>query len=245
MITAATPTPARHDHRMHQETASRVLVVEDDETVATGLAGMLAGDGHEVRWARTGTDALREVAASAPDLVVLDLGLPDTDGLDLCVELRAQLPDLVIVVVTARTAESDAVRALDGGADDFVLKPFRPVELLARLRAHLRRRDVIGPPMLQAGSVRLDQTARRAWVGSTALELRPKELELLALLMTRAGEAIRREDIVDEVWDMNWSGSTKTLDVHVANLRRKLADAGDRWDRIVTLRGFGYRFDAD
>jgi len=221
------------------------LVVEDDQSVGAGLVGVLAADGHEVRWARTAADTRRLLAEAVPDLVLLDLGLPDGDGLDLCGEIREVHVMVVVVVVTARTDEADAVRALDGGADDFVVKPFRPVELLARLRAHLRRRGEVGPPELRAGPVRLDQRSRRAWVGESEIVLRPKEHELLAVLVAGAGEAVRRETLMDQVWDEHWSGSTKTLDVHVANVRRKLADAGDRWDRIVTLRGYGYRFELD
>jgi DNA-binding response OmpR family regulator len=217
--------------------------VEDDESLGAGLVGVLAADGHEVRWARTAQDAARLIVDAAPDLILLDLGLPDGDGLDLCADIREHHSDIVVVVVTARTDEADAVRALDGGADDFVLKPFRPVELLARLRAHLRRRGVVGPPELRVGPVRLDQRSRRAWVGDREISLRPKEHELLAVLVTAAGEAVRREQLIDQVWDEHWSGPTKTLDVHVANVRRKLADAGDRWDRIATLRGYGYRFE--
>jgi DNA-binding response OmpR family regulator len=220
-------------------------VIEDDESLGAGLVGVLAGDGHEVRWAQTAADARRLLAEAAPDLVLLDLGLPDADGLDVCREIRDAHPDVVVVVVTARAEEADAVLALDGGADDYVVKPFRPVELLARLRAHLRRRDTAGPPELRSGPVRLDQRSRRAWVGDQEIVLRPKEHELLAALVAAAGEAVRREQLMDEVWDENWSGPTKTLDVHVANLRRKLADAGDRWDRIATLRGYGYRFEVD
>ena len=221
------------------------MVVEDDQSVGAGLVGVLAADGHEVRWARTAADTRRLLAEAVPDLVLLDLGLPDGDGLDLCGEIREVHVMVVVVVVTARTDEADAVRALDGGADDFVVKPFRPVELLARLRAHLRRRGEVGPPELRAGPVRLDQRSRRAWVGESEIVLRPKEHELLAVLVAGAGEAVRRETLMDQVWDEHWSGSTKTLDVHVANVRRKLADAGDRWDRIVTLRGYGYRFELD
>jgi DNA-binding response OmpR family regulator len=224
---------------------SSVLVVEDDPALGAGLTGMLAGDGHEVRWAKDGQSALKLLAEGAPDLIVLDLGLPDADGLDLCREVRAAYPDVLVVVVTARTDEADAVQALDGGADDFVVKPYRPVELLARLRAHLRRRDVAGPAELRSGLLRLDQASRRAWVVETELPLRPKEFELLAALVASAGEAVRREHLMDDVWDVNWGTSTKTLDVHIANLRRKLADAGDRWDRISTLRGYGYRWETD
>ena len=227
---------------MHSSGA-RILVIEDDETVGAGLAGVLAADSHEVGWARSAEDARRRLAGA--DLVLLDLGLPDADGLELCTEIRERFPEVVVVVVTARTDEADAVRALDGGADDFVVKPFRPEELLARLRAHLRRLGEAGPAERRAGPVRLDQRSRRAWVGDSEIVLRPKEHELLALLVAGAGEAVRRERLMDEVWDQHWSGSTKTLDVHVANVRRKLADAGDRWDRIATLRGYGYRFELD
>ncbi|MDT7537375.1 MAG: hypothetical protein QOI82_960 [Actinomycetota bacterium] len=229
----------------HLSVVPRVLVVEDDETIGAGLVAVLAAERYEVRWARWAADARQMLSDVAPDLVLLDLGLPDADGLDLCREIRDNHPDAVVVVVTARTDEADAVVALDGGADDYVVKPFRPVELLARLRAHLRRRDTSGPSELRSGQVRVDQRSRRAWVGDTELALRPKEHELLAALVADAGEAIRREQLMDQVWDEHWSGPTKTLDVHVANLRRKLADAGDRWDRISTLRGFGYRFEVD
>lgn len=225
--------------------ASRVLVVEDDPSLGGGLIAVLAAAGHEVRWAQTAAQARRSFGEVVPDLVLLDLGLPDADGLDLCRELREAHPGVVIVVVTARTDEADAVRALDGGADDVVLKPFRTGELVARLRAHLRRREDAGAGELRAGPVRLDLHARLAWVGPVPLALRPKEHELLSLLVRSAGEAVSRERLIDEVWDQHWHRSTKTLDVHVANLRRKLADAGDRWDRIVTLRGYGYRFDVD
>ncbi len=228
-----------------ESVSSRVLVIEDDPSLGAGLVGIVAGEGHEVRWAKTATEARRLLAEARPDLVLLDLGLPDTDGLVLCSEMRQQHPQVVVIVVTARTDEADAVAALDSGADDVVLKPFRPSELLARLRAHLRRRDVPGETELRAGQVRLDQRARRVWVGDREVLLRPKEHELLAVLVASAGEAVRREQLMAEVWDENWSGPTKTLDVHVANVRRKLADAGDRWDRIATLRGYGYRFEAD
>lgn len=220
----------------------RVLVVEDDVAVGSGLVGVLAADGYEVTWAQTGASARRLLEQGAPDLLLLDLGLPDEDGLTLCRDVHALHAGVVVVVVTARTSEVDAVRALDDGADDVVTKPVRPVELTARLRAHLRRREDPGTPELRVGPVRLDGRSRRAWVGSTELLLRVKEHELLTLLMASAGTAVSRETIMREVWDEHWHGSTKTLDVHVANVRRKLADAGDHWERITTLRGFGYRF---
>ncbi len=226
-------------------TPTRILVVEDDASLGSGLVAVLAEAGHEVRWAQSAGLARGLLEGAVPDLVLLDLGLPDEDGLVLCGEIRLAHAEVIIVVVTARTDEADAVQALDGGADDFVLKPFRPVELLARLRAHLRRVEVTGVAEVRVGPVRVDQRSRRAWVAGEELVLRPKEHELLAMLMSSAGEAVRREQLMDEVWDENWSGSTKTLDVHVANVRRKLAEAGDRWDRITTLRGFGYRFERE
>lgn len=224
---------------------ARVLVVEDDPAVGAGLVAVVASAGHDAGWAVTAAAAVERCARDTPDLVLLDLGLPDADGLEVCRTLRAAHPLLVVVVVTARTDESDAVQALDAGADDYVPKPVRPVELLARLRAHLRRREEAGPPELRVGPLRLDVPGRRAWVRDQELPLRAKEHELLTLLVENSGEAVRRERIMAEVWDEHWHGSTKTLDVHIANLRRKLADAGDRWDRITTLRGYGYRLDAD
>lgn len=220
--------------------SGRLLVIEDDPAIGADLVAALAAAGFEVRWAQTAAAARAEL--TTVDLILLDLGLPDADGIALCPELRAAAPDAVIVVVTARSDEADAVRALDAGADDFVSKPFRVSELQARIRAHLRRAPARDPALLRSGALVIDERARRALLGEQDLLLRPKELELLALLVRNAGEAIRREQLMDEVWDENWEGSTKTLDVHVANLRRKLSDAGESWDRIETLRGFGYRY---
>lgn len=154
---------------------SYVLLVEADQDVGAGLAGILAADGHELRWARTAGDARRLITDRVPDPIALDLGLPDAGGLDLCAATRDRHAEVVVVVVTARTDEADAVRALDGGADDFVTKPFRPVELRARLRAHLRRRVENGPPELRAGPVRLDQRGRRAAQHGGAVSTRSRE----------------------------------------------------------------------
>lgn len=230
---------------MSEQGTDRVslLLVEDDEDLGAAMVGLLAGSSYVVQWAKDAAHARQLIREHHYDLILLDLGLPDADGLDLCRQLRAELPEVVVVVVTARNDEAAAVQALDGGADDFVSKPFRPAELVSRLRAHLRRADTGDLPDVRCGGVQLDLRSRRAWVNGQLLDLRPKEHELLAYLVQRAGAAVRREELMDQVWDEAWHGSTKTLDVHIANLRRKLADNGEPWDRITTLRGFGYRYE--
>jgi DNA-binding response OmpR family regulator len=238
--------------------AVRVLIVEDDAAIAEPLTRGLAAQGYATAWAASAAQARSAVQSQEPDLVLLDLGLPDLDGVALCRELRARLPQAVIVILTARDAEIDVVVGLEAGADDYLVKPFRLSELLARLRAHLRRQAVgstvaadggaaAGGPgrTLTVGRVAMDLTARQCWIGGEPVTLRPKEFELLTLLLERAGEAVSREELMTTVWDTHWFGSTKTLDMHVAMLRRRLADGGEDPGRIATLRGFGYRFEAD
>jgi DNA-binding response OmpR family regulator len=219
-----------------------VLLVEDDEAIANGLLRVLGEQGFTVSHVGEGR---RAVGAATPKvgIVVLDLGLPDIDGIDVCRELRGARPDLVILIVTARDQEMDVVAGLDAGADDYITKPFRLAELLARLRAHQRRLEVSSETpagRIEAGRVSVDVESRRAWVDGKELDLRPKEFDLLALLASRAGRVLTREQLMAEVWDTNWYGSTKTLDMHVSWLRQKLPA-----ETITTLRGVGYRFEVE
>jgi two-component system, OmpR family, response regulator RegX3 len=224
----------------------RILVVEDDPAIAGPIARGLERAGFEVDLAATGAAAL---AADPVDLVVLDLGLPDLDGTDVCRALRAR-GDTAIIVVSARDDEVDRVVGLELGADDYVVKPFGMRELIARVRAVLRRSspsDVAGmshpssaedrPVTTVVGALTVDRRSRRVRLDEAEIALTPKEFDVLALLADDPGAVVRREVVIEQVWDTNWYGSTRTLDVHVAALRRKLGDPG--W--VETVRGVGFR----
>jgi DNA-binding response OmpR family regulator len=218
-----------------------VLVVEDDDAIGNGLVAVLRDEGYDVRLAATAAGALTQAEQAPPQLVLLDLGLPDADGLSVCRQIRGRFPDTKIVVVTARTEEADVVVGFDTGANDYVGKPFRLAELLARVRAQLRTpADGGASATVVAGDVSVDRGARRVFVAGVELELRPKEFDLLALLVANAGSAVTRERIMSEVWDSDWYSTTKTLDMHISSLRKKLAGATVR---ITTLRHVGYRLD--
>jgi DNA-binding response OmpR family regulator len=224
-----------------------LLLVEDDDRISQPLVRMLQAEGFTVEHVGTGEGALSSIAAAAPDLVLLDLSLPDIDGLDVCRRLRVSHPALPIVMLTARNEEVEVVVGLDAGADDYITKPFRVAELTARIRTRLRASQAGGNGTHeeeQIGDLRLDRAARRAWFANEELALAPKEFDLLVLLASRHGETLRRELIMTEVWDENWWGSTRTLDTHVASLRRKLGDTGDPPERIITIRGIGFRYEA-
>jgi DNA-binding response OmpR family regulator len=225
-----------------------VLLVEDDEEIGRQVADGLRAAGHPTRWSRTGWDGIDEARRRAPRVVLLDLGLPDIDGVDVARRLRAEHPGLLLVVLTARSDDMDVVIGLDAGADDYLTKPFSMSVLLARLRAHLRSRPAPAAAAdIVVGRLRVDAAARRCTLGAVEVELRAKELDLLIALASRAGGAVTREDLMAEVWDENWFGSTKTLDVTMAALRRSLEAAsgiaGVPAPEITTLRGHGYRLE--
>jgi len=219
----------------------RVLLVEDDEPVAESLRRGLLRYGFEVDWVTTGGAALSH--RDPYDVVLLDLGLPDTDGLDVCKALRAR-GDIPIIVISARSDETDRVVGLELGADDYVSKPFGVREVIARIRAVMRRaqpRAVLEASGPDAYGTRLtiDRKAARVRVDGTEIPLAPKEYDLLSFLTEEPGALMSREQIMEAVWDANWFGPTKTLDVHVAALRRKLAGA----ITIEAVRGVGFRLE--
>jgi two-component system, OmpR family, response regulator RegX3 len=213
----------------------RVLVVEDDDSIAEPLVTGLRRESFVVERVATGAAAL---AAAPADMVLLDLGLPDIDGYEVCRRLRA-VSDVPIIVVTARGQEVDRVVGLELGADDYLVKPFGLRELIARIRAVARRSEtrVVAPDQRRVGGVELDVRTRRVTVDGPEIELTRKEFDLLALLMEEPGATRTRDEIMESVWDAHWYGPTKTLDVHIAALRRKLGDP----TLIETVRGVGFR----
>jgi len=221
---------------------TRVLVVEDEPGIAEPLAAHLAREGFEATAVGTVADARDAVEHTTPDVVVLDVMLPDGDGRDLCRELRAS-SDVPILLLTARGADADRIVGLEIGADDYIVKPFSAGELVARIRAILRRTGRVSVRhVVELVDLRLDLDARTLTKGGTPVSLAAREFDLLALLMSRAGTVVRREEIMDEVWDPHWFGSTKTLDVHIAWLRKKLGDDPAHPRYITTIRGVGFRF---
>ena len=230
--------------------AASVLVVEDDPLIASSLARALGSRGYDAETAPSVLEATAAVAAHVPDLVLLDLGLPDGDGEEVCRLLARRHPQVPVIVLTARREEADVVVGLEMGAVDYVVKPFRLAELLARVAAHLRfaasRPDrAPGARETVVGDLAIDRAARRVHVAGTEVALRPKEFDVLARLARDAGVVVTREQLIDDVWDENWWGSTKTLDVHINAVRRKLGEQPGDPSRITTIRGVGYRLDQD
>jgi two-component system response regulator RegX3 len=229
-----------------------ILMVEDEESITVPLSEALDREGFDTKVAGTVAEALEKAAERMPDLVLLDVMLPDGSGYDVARSLRER-SKVPIIMLTARGEETDRIVGLELGADDYIVKPFSAREVAARIRAVLRRTGDTQQPAadptaktgpLELGPVRVDRDRREAKVNDQEIDLTRKEFELLELLIREAGSVISRERLIDEVWDTNWFGSTKTLDVHVSSLRRKLGDDSQNPRFIHTVRGVGFRFAA-
>jgi DNA-binding response OmpR family regulator len=222
---------------------TQVLLVEDDPAIAEPLARALGREGYDVRVQGTGQGAIDDVPGA--DLVVLDLGLPDMDGLDVARAIRGQGLSTPVLVLTARADEVDLVVGLDAGADDYVTKPFRLAELLARVRALLRRSgsEPAEEDELRSQDVRIDVAAHRAFQGERELHLTAKEFDLLRVLVAAGGAVVARDALMRDVWGSDPNSSTKTLDMHVSWLRRKLGDDANAPRYVTTVRGMGFRFE--
>jgi len=224
-----------------------ILLVEDEPAIAEPLAETLTREGFHLEVAGTAAQAVEQAGRLRPDLILLDLMLPDGSGFDVCREIR-QTSRVPIIMLTARGEELDRIIGLELGADDYVVKPFSARELIARIRAVMRRTaETVAAPAprddrIEIGAVVLEPSMRRVTLAGDDIELTRKEYELLALLMRHAGTVLTRERLIDEVWDTNWYGSTKTLDVHVSGLRKKLGDDAGTPRYVHTLRGVGFRF---
>ncbi len=232
------------------EPQATILIVEDEESFVQALVLGLKREGFLVKVARDGAEALGVFDAARPDLVLLDVMLPKVNGIDVCRELRAK-SRVPIIMVTAKGSEIDAVVGLEVGADDYVTKPYRLHELVARIRAVLRRGpsvadddDERGDAVLEVGDVCLDPDRHEVWVRGRLVKLPLKEFELLELLLMNAGRVLTRETLIDRVWGPHYVGDTKTLDVHVKRLRSKVEDDPGAPARITTIRGLGYKFES-
>jgi DNA-binding response OmpR family regulator len=226
----------------HAGGGNRVLLVEDEPSISEPFSHALEREGFLPVVASSAHEAREALVAGEPDIVLLDLMLPDADGRDLAREVRAR-SRVPIIMLTARATRTDRIVGLELGADDYVVKPFDTAEVIARIRAVLRRgREPVPETRLTAGEVSVDVSARRAWCEGRELSLTRKEFDLLARLIADPGRVVTRVDLMSDVWDENWFGSTKTLDVHLAALRRKLGDDPSAPRYIQTVRGVGYRF---
>ena len=223
-----------------------MLVVEDEPSLASSISYALEVDGHGVLIASTGREAIALASEHNPDLVLLDVMLPESSGLDVCRQIRA-VSDVPIIMLTARDSEADKVAGLELGADDYVTKPFSMRELMARVRAQIRRSSRSGAfaetnEVLRAERIQLDLDAHDVRVDGNSVELRPKEFALLEALMRRRNRLATREHLIDDVWGPSYFGDTKTLDVHIKRLRTKLEKDPSSPTQIVTVRGLGYKF---
>jgi len=218
----------------------RLLLVEDDASLGKVLVRGLAEEGHAVDHVTTVAGATEAASVNAYDLVVLDLGLPDGDGSELCRRLRSAGDGVPVLMLTARDDLSDKVAGLDAGADDYLTKPFDYPELAARVRALLRRPKQANKPVLEASDIRLDPASHTVWRGANRVTLTAREFSLLEYLLRYRGHVCRREQLLEHVWDANYDGLSNVVDVHIRNLRRKL-DLPGSVDPVETVRGVGYR----
>jgi two-component system, OmpR family, response regulator RegX3 len=256
-VTTRPPVSASVAAAAHETRAVRVLLAEDEESFVDALVVGLGHEGFEVRVARDGMEALQLFDEVSPDLILLDLMLPKMSGIDVCRSIRAH-SSVPIIMVTAKGAEIDTVVALEMGADDYVTKPYRLRELVARMRAVMRRTPSAAEPRTtgtwappeeeasawEAGDVRVDLDQRRVYVRGEEVHLRRKEFELLRLLVENAGRVLTRDVLIDRVWGTDYIGDTKTLDVHIKRLRSRIEADPSSPVLITTVRGVGYRFDA-
>ncbi len=220
-----------------------MLVVEDEEDIAIPLVRTLEREGYDVLWVDSGQKALDELAARPTDVVILDLGLPDIDGLEVCRQARDSGFTGAIMIVTARAGELDRVVGLDYGADDYLAKPFGLAELQARVRALIRRTSgLTGREPVDDGALRIDVAARRVYAGDDEVPLTGKEFDVLNILAAHRDKVVARATLMADVWDENWYGSTKTLDVTIGRLRQKLEGVGVS-ERVVAVRGVGFRLE--
>jgi two-component system response regulator RegX3 len=223
----------------------RILFVEDEAAISEPFSRALEREGFDAVVASSAERALALADQWEPDLVLLDLSLPDRDGRDVCRELRRE-SDVPIVMLTARGTETDRIVGLEMGADDYIVKPFSSAEVVSRIRAVLRRAGArrAKPPPIRVGGLLVDEGARSVTLEGEPVALTRKEFDLLLELVLHSGEVVRREDLMSRVWDVNWFGSTKTLDVHIRSLRKKLGDDAAEPRFIETVRGVGFRFAA-
>ena len=229
-----------------------VLVVEDDALIASSLVRALDANGYEATDVATVAEAIEAIDSRPPDLVLLDLGLPDGDGSAVANHAAREHPTVPVIVLTARDSEVEVVLGLEAGAVDYVTKPFRLAELLARIASHLRmreahelgRRDPAAGGRIVLDDLSVDVAARRVSLSGEEISMRPKEFDVLRMLAESADTVVTREQLIEEVWDENWWGSTKTLDVHINSIRRKLGEQAGQPSRITTIRGVGYRFES-
>ncbi len=229
---------------------AKILVVEDEENILEAVRYSLEGQGYEALTATDGVTGLSLARAEHPDLVILDVMLPGMDGLEVCRAIRRE-QDMPVLMLTARVEEVDRIVGLELGADDYITKPFSMRELMARVKAHIRRYRKIesgavadtGDGLLVSGNLQVDTAGHRVRLNGRELELRPREFRLLTLFMQRIGRALTRDQVLETLWSQDYIGDARTVDVHVRWLREKIEDDPGRPTRIVTVRGVGYRFE--